>query len=297
MKKHLLATATALAFAGALMSAATAQTAQDRRGHDYDPVNVYVDFDKLVLIYELQFKVKTALIIVSGDFYGHTAAESNAVVEQNSYGNYIDQSDPHHLAAKIDNSINKNSGIAQFNQDVGNATNQSNVLSMAVAANATFADSNASAEQWNVGGWVNTSSNQSCCTGISKDALIKNSVNGNKGIAMVNQNTGNQNNQTNVISIAASVHGRSVGANSAKSSSSGNGDPGNGGDGKAAVALSEADLGQATIGNHVHAFATVTKSTIIDSINGNSGIVTVNQTGGNFNNQGTVISLSGQARF
>jgi hypothetical protein len=58
------------------------------------------------------------------------------------------------------------------------------------------------------------------------------------------------------------------------------------------VALAEADLGQYNAHNTIISFETTHTDTIQDSITGNTGVTTVNQTTGNNNNQGSTISFS-----
>ncbi|MFZ1060768.1 MAG: hypothetical protein WAP47_16415, partial [Candidatus Rokuibacteriota bacterium] len=99
-----------------------------------------------------------------------------------------------------------------------------------------------------------------------REATIKDSLNHNSGIAQVNQNTGNMNNQTNAVALAVGLG--------------------------ADVALSEAALGQVNAWNTVYDVATVKYDFIKGSVNSNTGIVSVNQSSGNMNNQGTAISVA-----
>jgi len=113
-------------------------------------------------------------------------------------------------------------------------------------------------------------------------ASISGSVNNNTGATFVNQATGNINNQANLVSIAFSEK-------------------------SGGVALSESDLGQANIADRVEESGSVdsgegsgpgcpncvTKTaTILSSVNGNTGIVGVNQAAGNFANQANIFSLA-----
>lgn len=97
-------------------------------------------------------------------------------------------------------------------------------------------------------------------------AEIVNSYNGNSGVVMGNQNVGNANNQHNLLSLA-------VGDN-------------------AVVALSDAGLGQQNSGNMLRDVNSLKHGSVTDSMNGNTGIVAVNQSTGAFNNQATVISVA-----
>ena len=96
-------------------------------------------------------------------------------------------------------------------------------------------------------------------------------MNNNSGLTMVNQNTGAANNQNNTVSLALGKD--------------------------ATVALAEADLGQFNSGNTLSEYCPDKSSTIAKSVNGNTGITTVNQTSGNMNNQATTISISGAVNF
>ncbi|RLA87145.1 MAG: hypothetical protein DRG40_01090, partial [Deltaproteobacteria bacterium] len=97
------------------------------------------------------------------------------------------------------------------------------------------------------------------------------SIRGNTGIVNVNQSVGNMNNQANQIVFAVAS--------------------------EALVALAEADLGQTNASNTVREIGTVRFDVIDDSVNGNRGIVNVNQSAGNMNNQANVISISASVPF
>jgi hypothetical protein len=291
MKKLLLTSATGLA----MLASAPAYAEETRCT---SPVCAHVDFEKSTWVYELQLKLKVALIVVAGVHAGPYAAESNAVVYQNNDNGTVntDGSGTSQfqfvLTAKIDDSVNKNKGITQFNQDVGNFANQMNVVSLAVNKTGGFSDANASAQQNN---GPSTTVNS---TEVVKTATILSSVNGNSGITMVNQNAGNFNNQANVASIAVSGTGANgaVVVDGLKGGTPGSGDPGGN-----ILALSEADLGQSNRGTSTterNVRVISFKDSLIDkSVNGNTGITAVNQAAGNFNNQATVISLSGSVKF
>ena len=176
--------------------------------------------------------------------------------------------------ALTNSSVNTNQGIVQFNQDAGQVTNQGNVVSVAAVFTgetdaATAVHSEAYADQR-----VSRSSARHSEGGenvgqldqIDLVASIVNSYNGNTGVAQGNQNVGVGNNQHNILSAA-------VGDN-------------------AMVALSDAGLGQEVAGNSIRDINTLKDATVSNSLNGNSGIVSVNQSTGAFNNQATVISIA-----
>jgi hypothetical protein len=244
---------------------------------------------------------KDVTIFVASVFVLPGAAEAQALMNVTNTGNEVDGDDPLdipnqdtledeydiHLTAiiggdSLEGSINDNIGVFGVNQDVGNMTNQANVVSVAGIADTieAFADAQAHAEQENtentskelevlrdtLGGKITDPTTDPEDFLPNKVASITNSINGNEGIIGVNQNAGNMNNQTNGVAAAVGLG--------------------------AVVALSEADLGQLNSGNKVEEVATVKTATIDGSINGNSGIVNVNQSTGNMNNQGNVVSLA-----
>jgi hypothetical protein len=109
---------------------------------------------------------------------------------------------------------------------------------------------------------------------LFRDSLIDRSINGNLGIVHVNQATGNNNNQANGLAIGVALVGQGV-------------------------ALAEADLGQVNTCNEVYEsdsgggdFGINKTATIVDSINGNQGVVGVNQTAGNMANQANIVAIA-----
>jgi len=163
-------------------------------------------------------------------------------------------------------SVNDNTGIVGVNQDVGNMVNQANNVAFAITdSESSLTHSEAWAEQINQ---ENDSVQDEALdlTDADKEAIIEESVNDNDGIVGVNQNAGNNNNQANGVAMA-------VGEGSH-------------------VALAEAALGQTNTLNVNIAEATLHRDLIHESVTGNSGVVSVNQTVGNNNNQGSVTSFS-----
>jgi hypothetical protein len=168
--------------------------------------------------------------------------------------------------ATIDSSINTNTGIVGVNQDVGNFANQANVVSFALTRDpAAVTDSKALVSQDNDNSNVYDTEHFNINANM-RAASITSSINGNTGITGVNQNAGNANNQTNAVAAAV-------------------------GDG-ANVALADAALGQVNSNLYSQELGTVRREDITDSVNTNTGITQVNQSNGNFNNQGSVVSIS-----
>lgn len=296
--RTLLFATTGMALALALIGSTTPASAN---------VDVFASIskDKDIDITETITVNKTLTIFVGSTFDELPgAAEASAVLNVTNTGNTVNGADPSnptnqeptddseyniHLSAVIgsdgedgDGSINDNTGVFGFNQDVGNMSNQANVASVAgIDDLPSFADAQAHVEQENADNTSLEFENlRDNTTGeiiedptadpstflVNKLASITDSINGNEGVINVNQNAGNMDNQSNAVAAAVGLG--------------------------AVVALSDADLGQTNVGNHVDELATVKRATIEGSINGNSGIVNVNQSTGNMNNQGNVVSLA-----
>jgi hypothetical protein len=170
--------------------------------------------------------------------------------------------------ALIENSVKDNTGIGQLNQDTGNFANQGNVISGGLDfGKDAFANAEAYAEQ------ITTGNNSFHREGPLAprnappiDATINGSFSDNSGVFMGNQNAGNVNSQHNVLALAVAD--------------------------SAVWALSDAGLNQVNSGNVALETNSVKRDQILNSVNGNTGIVLVNQAVGNMNNQATVISIA-----
>jgi hypothetical protein len=207
------------------------------------------------------------------------AAEADVNINQNNSFNIVDDAvegdsenfglDLHALIGGEGDgfgSVNDNTGIIGVNQDVGNMVNQANNVAFAITDSATsLTHAEAFADQINE---VNYSRQDEVLDLENEDktAEIEESVNNNAGIVGVNQNAGNNNNQANGVAMA-------VGEGSH-------------------VALAESALGQVNSFNINIAEATNHTDLITESVVGNSGVVGVNQSVGNNNNQGAVTSFS-----
>ncbi len=181
------------------------------------------------------------------------------------------------LRAGVLDSINRNMGIVGVNVDVGNMVNQGNVVAFALVGplegddDGSLAHTQAEIEQRNLRNEVFDSEflDGDIPAGPfvpNKVARVQNSVNGNTGVVGVNVNAGNASNQHNVVAMAVGFD--------------------------AVVALSEAALGQTNSGNTVTEIETVKVAAIVNSVNGNSGVVGLNVNTGNMNNQASVVSFS-----
>lgn len=170
--------------------------------------------------------------------------------------------------ALTENSVLRNAGIGQLNQDTGNFANQGNVISAGLDfGKDAFANAEAYAEQITSGNSVfHSEGTVAPRDNPPIDAVVTNSFNTNQGVFMGNQNSGNVNSQHNVLALAVAD--------------------------SAVWALSDAGLNQVNSGNVAFETNSVKRDLITNSVNGNTGIVMVNQTVGNMNNQATVVSVA-----
>jgi hypothetical protein len=240
-------------------------------------VTATIDKTKDKTVIETLTKDKDVIITVTSDLLLEGAAEVEAIVNVTNVGNTVDWDPEVSETSNISrhttlaDSVNSNSGVLGVNQDVGNMVNQANVVSFGFTDSPTaFLEAQAAADQVNTANQVFQNESELFDPGrLDRSATIggeNGSINSNSGIVGVNQNAGNMNNQTNAVALA-------VGAG-------------------AFVALSEADLGQFNSGNLVEEIATNKADLIANSISGNAGIVSVNQSSGNMNNQAAVISMA-----
>ena len=257
-------------------------------------VNVYADItkDKDITVDEtitiLKFVTLTATVTTTGD----QAAESDAIANQTNADNYACEN----CAEKqnyIIGSVLSNTGITNVNQAVGNMNNQGNINAVALdnppgqsggePERSGIANAQASVDQKQgqkvvgyvvetgtveiIGQVLEDSPNVVNSTHILfRDSIITGSINHNVGVTNVNQAAGQMNNQANATALAVCLDG--------------------------AIALSETDLGQYSLGNQVYETFTTKTASILGSINENRGVTFVNQTSGNMANQGNALSLS-----
>ncbi len=224
-------------------------------------------------------------------------AESIAIANQSNFDNEACTN----CAEKEDfitNSVNGNEGIASINQSSGNLNNQGTLVSVAVDAaqdfpgevppgvdpgNSGFAESLAAADQRNGTPDALAGDDDSFSGGgnevdtvniLFRSADITGSFNRNTGLVYGNQATGNMANQVNVLSLAFALDDNGV-------------------------AISEADLGQVNANNEVResssendGFGVLKVASVSNSLNGNVGIVGVNQSVGNMSNQANIVSIA-----
>jgi hypothetical protein len=263
--------------------------------HAKADVNVFGTVDKTVTltIDETITKTKTVFLDVSIVDAPEKFAESTALYNQRNQNNRACGN----CAEKLDTivgSVLLNVGITSVNQATGNMNNQSTVIAFSwdlpetpppqdptpplPGANSGFAHAQVAGSQYMLTNVVDT------INIIFRDAIIDGSVNSNVGITAVNQAAGNINNQANAISVSVSLS--------------------NG------VALADTALGQFNTGNlsgtsqhdssavDGQSERNVSKQVLINnSISGNIGITQVNQSAGNFANQGNSVAIAVTGNF
>lgn len=237
---------------------------------------VNVNKDKLVDINELVNVNKDVDIVVDVDVEATKAAEAGSIVNQTNNNNVVCEN----CAEKFDHiadSINENSGVTSVNQASGNNNNQGNVLTAAVDVGVPGEDPPPppQAEEPAPGGFAhaqghvdqkNNTNEVDSVLILFRDAFITASINDNNGLTMVNQSTGQMNNQANAVTIALSLAA-------------------------GGVAMSESDLGQETTGNTSSESNVLKSAELSGSVNGNNGVTLVNQSAGNMGNQANNLSL------
>ena len=215
---------------------------------------------------------KGVMIFAGAFLCTSTAAESDAISIQGNIGT-LDGSDYYGCRRWIDKpesyatlmgSANGNQGIAGVNNASGNLNNQSNTVAGTLTAEgygeASLAHAVAFAFQGNIlNGYFSWEKIVS--------AGIFGSANGNTGVAGVNNAAGSQNNQTNTVAVAAGLN--------------------------VSIALSEATLAQANALGFVCVTGGENSATIACSVNGNHGVVGVNNSAGAQNNQANLVSIAG----
>ena len=222
-------------------------------------------------------------------------AELTAIANQSNFDNKACSN----CAEKEDsilNSANGNTGVVSLNQSSGNLNNQGTLISVAIDAddgsggpgdddpsNSGFAESLAAADQRNGtpdalagedGTFTDGANLVETVNILFRNADITDAFNGNTGLVYGNQATGNMANQVNVLSLAFAIDDNGV-------------------------AISEADLGQVNANNIVResssedgGFGILKVASVSNSLNGNVGIVGVNQSVGNMSNQANVVSIA-----
>lgn len=228
-------------------------------------INVTVDKEKDILIDEKIVIDKDIFLDVFVTISPEKFAESDANFNQENKHNFACGNCAEKKAI-LGHSVSHNTGLTTVNQAAGNMANQGNVISVAVDVFIPGTGDTGFAESQTAGDQVMKHNDVDSINIEFREATLDHSVNHNLGLTQVNQAVGNMANQANAISLALSMV------------------PG--------VALSEADLGQVNKHNDVIE-KEVVKNVVSDhSINHNTGITQVNQTGGNNANQANVVSFA-----
>ena len=232
-----------------------------------------VNKDKDITVSEEVDIDKDIGVEVNMNVEGTKAAEAESVLNQEQTGNFACENCAEKRSVLM-GSILENSGLVNLNQATGNMLNQTNVVSFAVDTEPPpdepppvpgygFAHAQTEADQRVVENQIDT------VNVAYRDALIADSINDNTGVVLVNQAVGNIFNQANMLTVGISLSGL--------------------------MALAEADLGQENVGNVFNETNTY-KSSVIGgeggSINGNRGVVEVNQSAGTLGNQLNAVNIS-----
>jgi hypothetical protein len=164
--------------------------------------------------------------------------------------------------ADMGDSINGNNGVVGVNQSPGNMNNQANLSAMAViAGDKQLVEANGFGVQASMFNIIYGQRSVNTNT-------ISGSISDNNGIVGVNQSSGNVNNQFNSAALAAGL------------------DPVTNG------ALGECTLKQVNADSYLVHVAVLRTDTIAGSINGNAGIVSVNQASGDLVNQANIHAIA-----
>jgi hypothetical protein len=226
---------------------------------------------------------------------GNTVTETTTPpVEPTYYTNPIDQQQvlldpgapavPVIKSAVIDGgSVSGASGIVNVNQSPGSINNQGNAVAVSYSdtpqtikevtdplmgeteyMGGVFLHAESSAELINGGTDDGTGNSVTADPGTTRSNSIDAAATSLTGILGINQSAGNINNQNNAVSISV---------------------------GSAVAALSEADLGLCNVGNNSDEDGTVTTDSItLGALAASAGIIGVNQSSGNMNNQANVVA-------
>lgn len=292
MKKLLLMAAASVAFGG-VASTASATSLTDwtlfkvKKTEITD--NTYIEKDVQIWVNDVQplDSAAKSIAVVNSDIVGDLVTFATVVPPEGVFPSGDNETDNGNQFgylinrhATITESVIDNVGIGQLNQDVGNNTNQGNVISAAlVFGGDDLVDSEAYVEDINafntafqvepsfdLGVDTNGDPIEPTAADAQVSSLLTGSFNTNTGVFMGNQNSGNMNSQHNVLSAAV-------------------GDA-------AFTALADAGLDQVNAANTTYDANTIKTDTITQSVNGNTGIVMFNQSAGSMNNQATVVNLA-----
>jgi hypothetical protein len=236
---------------------------------------VFKDIDVFVELNEILDGAAEAHALANIENTGHIVDACEKSCENGPARDPSDSFDTFNLDLKatLNDSVQGNEGIVNVNQDVGNMVNQGNMLAFARTeftdgVSLMVSDAEAEIDQLNTDNVVRQEEllpEGPIFLDPDHEAIIENSITDNNGVVGVNQNAGNANNQTNAVAMV-------IGAGNS-------------------VVLTEAALGQETSGNKITGIETVKIDLLSASVSNNSGVVSVNQSVGNMNNQGSSIAF------
>lgn len=161
----------------------------------------------------------------------------------------------------LENSVFGNLGIVQINQDAGNASNQANMILIAVGAGGSVADAALHLE-------ISHANNTVHSGNVTRSNTIQNILDGSAGIVQINQNSGNTNTNLNFFGIALGLT-----------------------KGEAAVSLSDTTLGATGTNNQYTVEGTLRQSNVISGLSNFTGIAQILQTNGDGNIAANTMSI------
>lgn len=142
--------------------------------------------------------VESVSIALSSQFAVSEVRAASVTLNMGLRDNTVEQTDVDQ-SARIEGSGNDNAGLVGINQDAGNVNNQTNVVAVALGA-----DGNA-INQVDVAGSIVTTGNTSVVTSGARVATMDGSFNDTLGVAQINQNAGNLNQQANIVAVAMGI--------------------------------------------------------------------------------------------
>ena len=163
--------------------------------------------------------------------------------------------------ATIQNSVFGNLGIVQINQDAGIASNQANMILIAVGTGASVAEAALYLQ-------ISHENNTVYSGNVTRTNTIQNILDGSAGIVQINQNTGNTNTNLNFFALALGLT-----------------------QGEAAASLSDATLSATGTGNQYTVQGTLTQTNTISGLSNYSGIAQIGQTNGDGNVAANTMSI------
>jgi hypothetical protein len=161
----------------------------------------------------------------------------------------------------LQNAIFANLGIVQVNQDAGNASNQANMILIAIGAGGSVADSGLHLQ-------ISHANNTVHSGNVTRTNTIQNILDGSAGIVQINQNAGNTNVGLNFLGIALGLS-----------------------KGEAAVVLSDTTLGATSTNNKYTVEGTLQQSNTISGLSNFTGIAQIAQTNGDGNVAANTMSI------